>query len=287
MTCRCDVAAFLLALVCATDLYGQRVDIPPYRARVLGVFDEATGAPVDSVRVTDVLNGNSSLTTRTGTVALYFLPDGGALVRLQKLGYEMQTFPVAISPADTTPITIMMRRVTELKPVVTKAQENEYLSPALRGFEERRRAGNGGYFVSDSVLRANEGRPLTNVLVSRMPNIKFAEGQASAMFLLRSARCVEGGPPQVYVDGVPVNPDLRPDAPGMAGYKAPQKTIFGQPIPGTENTPHPETIAIDVGKYNVTDLAGAEWYPDSDVMPIEFGHPSGRCGALLLWTRER
>ena len=92
---------------------GQRVSLPPYRARILGVFDDATGAPLDSVRVTDVLNGNSSLTTATGTVALYFLPDGGALVRLQKLGYEVQTFPIAISPADTVAITITLRRVTE------------------------------------------------------------------------------------------------------------------------------------------------------------------------------
>ena len=283
------VATCVLALImCTTDLCGQSVALPPYRARILGVFDDATGAPLDSVRVTDVLNGNSSLTTKTGTVALHFLPDGGSLVRLQKLGYEMQTFPVAITPADTTPMTVIMRRVTELGPVVAKAHENpQYLSPALRGFEARRLAGNGGYFVGDSVFRANEGRNLADVLASRMPNLKFAQGQANAMFVLKSARCVSGGPPQVYVDGVPATPDLRPDAPGFQHFRGPERTIFGQPIPGTENSTHPEEIAIDVSKYDLTSIAGAEWYPDANTMPVEFGNSSSRCGALMLWTRER
>jgi hypothetical protein len=282
------VTSLLALIVCATDLSGQRAAVPGYRARILGVYDDATGAPLDSVRVTELLHGNSSLTTETGTVALYFLPDGGGLVRLQKIGYEVQTFAVAISPADTTPMTITMRRVIELGPVISKAHQNpQYLSPALRGFEERRQAHAGGYFVSDSVLRLNEGRPLANVLASRMPNIKFAQGMASAMFLLKSARCVGGGPPQVFLDGVPLTPDLRPDAPGFRNYNGPQRTVFGQPIAGTEDSKNVDDIEFDLSKFDVSSLAGVEWYPDSDVMPIEFSHSSRRCGALMIWTRER
>src|SRR5579884_4173835 len=189
------VVPFLLVLsVYAPDLAAQRVALPSYRARVLGVFDDASCAPLDSVRVTDVLNGNSSLTTRTGTVALYFLPDGGGLVRLQKVGYEMQTLLVPISPADTAPLTITLRRVTELARVLTTAQPSKYISPALRNFEERRRGATTGYFVGDSVLRANESQRLSDLLASRMPNMQFVGGFSGAMFLLRSGRCAAGGP---------------------------------------------------------------------------------------------
>src|SRR5579872_2206085 len=78
----------------------QRGVVPAYRYRVLGVFDEETGAPIADVQVTDVLNGTSALTTITGTVSLMFLPDGGSLVRLRKVGYAVQTFMVTISPAN-------------------------------------------------------------------------------------------------------------------------------------------------------------------------------------------
>lgn len=79
----------------------SRVSIPGYRARILGIFDEDSGEPIEGVRVSDMLSGMSSQTTRTGTVALVFLPDGGGLVRLQKIGYATQT--AARSPTCSPP----------------------------------------------------------------------------------------------------------------------------------------------------------------------------------------
>ncbi len=239
--------------------------LAPYRARILGVFDNASGNPIDSVRVTDLLNGTSALTTRTGTVALLFLPDGGSLVRVQKIGYEAQTLAVAISPADTVPLTLTLHRVTELSPVVSKAQ-SRYISPALRGFEERRKSG-WGYFVDDSVLRASEGRLLADVLASRMPNLTTKAGSASAMHLMQSGRCTNGGPPQVYLDGVPLSPDL--------------------PARGLRSNTSVDNLPFNLSNFNVEALAGVEWYPDGVSLPEEFNHTSARCGALLLWTRER
>jgi hypothetical protein len=137
---RTAVSGALLAL-CASAVNGQvpaapAARLPVYRARILGVFDDATGEPIDSVRVSDVLNGSSSLTTKTGTVSRIFLPDGGSLVRLQKIGYQPQTLVVNISARDTTPLTLTLRRLTELAPVITKANSApRYISPALRGFE--------------------------------------------------------------------------------------------------------------------------------------------------------
>jgi hypothetical protein len=246
---------------------GPAPRVPAYRTRVLGVFDEATGEPVDGVRVLDVLNGNSSLTTPTGTVSLFFLPDGGSLVRLQKIGYEPQTLTIAISPADTAPVTLTLRRVTQLSPVITKAGSSpRYISPALRGFEERRKSG-FGYFVGDSVLRANEGRLLANVITSRMPGIITRAGSASSTYLMQSPRCVGGGPPQVYLDGVPLSPDL--------------------PSTRSSRSSSLDNLPFNLTNFDVSSLAGVEWYPDGASLPAEFNHTSARCGALLLWTRER
>ncbi|HWH51716.1 MAG TPA: hypothetical protein VN651_09275 [Gemmatimonadaceae bacterium] len=240
------------------------------RPRLLGVFDENTGEPVEGARVADLVSGTFATTTQTGTVALNFLRDSGSLVRVQKIGYETQVMFVGITGADTAPITLVLRRITDLPASVTRADSaSRYLSPALRAFDERRRSGAGGYFIDEADLRKLDNSTLGNA-VRRLPGITVLPGMGSADWLMRNARCAEdgGGPPQVYVDGVQWTPPLRPDAP----------RFLGRDIDG---------IAFDLHDFQVSNLAGVEFYPDNAVAPSEFAHTSKRCGILLLWTRER
>ena len=238
--------------------------------RVLGVFDEDTGQPVDGVRVTDIVTGTFATTTNTGTVALNFLADSGSLVRVQKIGYQSQTMVVAVSPADTSPITLVLKRITELPASLTTADSApHYLSNALRGFEQRRLAGMGGYFIGEKELRKLENSTLGTV-ARRLPGARVLDG-ADAAYLMPSVRCLDGrtvGPPAVYVDGIEWAPTLRPDAP----------RLLGRDVTG---------VAINLNELQVSDLAGIEYYPDNDQAPIGFSHTAKRCGALYLWTRER
>jgi hypothetical protein len=43
---------------------------------------------------------------------------------------------------------------------------------------------------------------------------------------------------------------------------------------------------VDYSSINVSDLAGAEFYPGSASLPVQYSN-SSTCGVLLLWTRER
>ncbi len=85
-------------------------DLPRYRFRLLGVFDGETGNPLPDVDVIDSTTGNRAKTSPTGTVSLYFVPEGAATLRLRRDGYRDTTVALAISPADTMPLTLVMSR---------------------------------------------------------------------------------------------------------------------------------------------------------------------------------
>jgi len=81
-----------------------------YRQRMLSAHDEQTGEPIEGLEVMDVMSGTTALTSRTGSVSLAFLPEGGSLVRLRKLGFASTTMTVPISRNDTATLTVLMQR---------------------------------------------------------------------------------------------------------------------------------------------------------------------------------
>jgi hypothetical protein len=81
---------------------------PAYRLRILGVFDETSGDPIEGALVTDATTGTYARTTATGTVSLAFLPEGGSPLRITKAGYEDLTLGVEITPKNAGPITLVM-----------------------------------------------------------------------------------------------------------------------------------------------------------------------------------
>jgi hypothetical protein len=250
----CFAVAFLALSVEPSSARGQRDSAGPalYRARVLGVFDGMTGGPIEGAQVIDVLSRWSALTTRTGTVALVFLPEGRSVLSIRKLGYEAQTIAISISPKDTVPITINLSPAVQLDPVVTSSPMVVRRSPALRAFDERQRAGMG-HFVSDSALRKSEGKRLSDLLLTRIPGLSLRTGRDGTY--LRSMRI--GGlkdfcEPTVFLDGV-------------------------------------RATDANLDVYNTSDLGGVEFYSGEATVPVEFasvGTSSG-CGLLLLWTRDR
>jgi hypothetical protein len=230
-----------------------------YRFRLLGVYDETSGAPIADVEVTDILSGTKSMTTATGTVSLFFLPDGGSLVRLRKVGYEVQTIPVSIAPGDTTPITIVLNRVVSLPTVKVNADAPTYRSPALRAAAERMTSGMGGYFIDEATLRKEDNSTLANVIRSRVAGLMAIAGPSGATFFVSSRQqCLHAlhcaGPNCVvttYIDGIP------------------------------------STITPDFNRLSPAEYAMVEFYPGGSTIPPEFGGTDSPCGALLLWTREK
>src|SRR5215831_1088896 len=253
----------------ATDTTGKKATNYAYRYRFLGVYDASTGDPVEGAEVIDVLTGTKALTTKTGTVSLMFLPEGGSLVRVRKVGFEMQTLTIAISPADTVPVTVVLTHAsaTTLDPVIVKDSTPHYLGSGLNTFLEHQRQG-FGHFVTEDVFRKDDGKPLGNILISRMPGLMFTHGPHGETYVVSSRKPCAGNAlvgcrqPNCYVTVI------------QDGVRIFDLTMKGQIVP-------------DFAKMDGMNIAGAEFYDGAAAMPPEYNSTSQGCGVLVLWTRER
>jgi hypothetical protein len=160
---------------------------------------------------------------------------------------------------------VLARPAIVLDSVVSKAPApRQYISPGLNGFEERRLSGKGGYFITDSIMRREEDRPLEDIIGMHVPGVIIQRVGGTHAFLasgrgpkgMSSAACY----PDVYLDGV-----------------------FLAPL----GVPGASAKAVDLRQFPPTDLAAAEFYPGGATLPVQFNHTASGCGALALWTREK
>lgn len=131
--------------------------------RILGVFDEQTGDPIEGADVTDLITGLTTRTTATGTVPIFYTDGPGTLVKIKKVGYQQALVPVRTSVADTTPMTTTLLQMGQrLAPVIVVGDRAIWLSKSdtirelLRnGFYERREtsAAPRSAFISGDKMR--------------------------------------------------------------------------------------------------------------------------------------
>jgi hypothetical protein len=249
-------AACLLAVVAIEA--GAQGASAAYRGRLLGVFNAQTGDPIEGAEVLDVLNKTKALTTATGTVTLSFLPDGGSMVRIQKIGFAPYANLVSISETDTVPVTVMLTPVAQTLPtVVTTTTARSYRSPALREFEERRVRGLGR-FLSEEQLRKNDSRNMTD-LVRQMGVFVQCTKMGSECYAVSSRQnsryALRGGGScsfDVYLDGQRITDERR-----------------------------------NLQRILTSEIGGVESYSGPASIPAEYNMTGSSCGVMLFWSRER
>jgi hypothetical protein len=230
---------------------------PSYRHRLLGVYSAQSGDPVEGAEVIDMLGKVTARTTPTGTVTLAYLPEGETLLRIRKVGFEVTTMLVSITPEDTVPVTVLLKPAVQTLPTVftTDSSVSTRISPGLREFEMRRARGNG-VFVTEAELRKNDTKYMTSiartisgvkVVCSRSGSSCVAtSGRQNGRFALGGGGC----PVDVYIDG----------------------------IVSTEN---------NLERLRVDQFAAVEFYAGGARTPVQYNKTGSSCGVLLLWTREQ
>ena len=219
--------------------------------RLLGVYDQATGDPIVGADVTDVLTGDHTRTSATGTVSLWFVRAKGTIVEVRKLGYE--PWQAAIDPSDTTAITVLLNPVAELPAVRTTARPNIAEDAGVRdGFERRCQAANVSC-VREDVIDSHPSTALGDLLF-RAPGIVPRSG-------VPTMRANGGGlcRPTYYVDGF---------------------RWTGPPLPPIDPAGKPPGGA----PFNASNVEKIEVYPPYAVRPLRFAGDAS-CGVIAIWTK--
>lgn len=272
-------AAFAIAALCLLSprpSHSQKSTQPNYVGRIVGVYDDRSGNPLDSVEIRDMITGSFAYTTSTGTLSLFFVDTAGSLLRIRKFGYTPITMFVG-NAAGLPPLTVTLEPLAQRLPaVVTTDTARHYLSPTLNGFEQRRKTGMG-YFIAETQLRKEENRPLANVLRGHIATLDIEDvvigGQR--LTIATSHRAQNASPCQVdiYLDGVLLTSNRNGGSLAILGSRRSGGTALQQGY-------------VDLSQFLVSDLGGVEFHNVGD-MPAEFAHTGGGCGALYLWTREK
>lgn len=261
------VATALLVLVCSRVLGAQTgAFVGTVMRDTLG---HAMGGGVE-IRIPQL---NGSVTTNyMGEFRVTRIPAGTYLVTIRSVGFEPLSDSVTFIANQTVSREFVLKPIaTQLDPVKTQAQgARKYISPMLNAFEERRLSGKGGYFITDSVMRASDNSRLPDVL-GRIPGIQKIPDRGFT-YIASSRSASDGGP--VF---------LSKKAPGTNYCFV---TIYVNGVMRWQGPSSASNPPFDMNTINVSELAAAEYYPGGAAIPVQYSPTGTSCGVLLLWTRE-
>lgn len=175
------------------------------------------------------------------------LPNGNYTVEVRRVGYEPLSTPAKFSGRDSLELIMLLKPASQELPEVTISEKAP--SPFLREFEDRRRQGTG-YYITDSTLRAAQGRKLEDIIVFTIPGVRYG-GPVVGGKKLYSTRGSNSWrkdtcPVMIYLNGIKVGSDL-------------------------------EIVPLDF-------IGGVEYYPAGRI-PVQYQELGNDCGVMLLWPR--
>ncbi|MDX1577740.1 MAG: carboxypeptidase regulatory-like domain-containing protein [Gemmatimonadota bacterium] len=219
------------------------------------VVDRETGEPVASADITVHGEGSRAQTDARGYFRLEEVLPGDHVVEIAHLGFEPVTEVVSVVADRTVDLRVELSAdPIELEPLVVTALRDRRLE--LRGYYERRRwgerSGLGTFFDAAEIER-------------RVP--------AATTSLLREVPGV-----RVRCSG---SRDCFPESSRTTGCRRMNVYLNGTLALGVERL---DPTSIDE-LVRPSEIAGLEVYAGGASVPAEYSGTTGRCGAVVIWTK--
>jgi len=244
-------------------------------ATLLGtVLRDSAGEALGGAEVTIAGSSQRTVTNYQGGFRVNALPAGRYVLTIPHVGFAPLVDTVVLASGQRLEREyVMIAQPVALDSVRVTAPERKYISPNLNAFEERRKSGRGGYFITDSLLRANDDRRLGGVIAGHVSGLALVSKGASD-YLASTRKCGPG--PTLLTCGAGLTCWVAVYIDGIRIYDA-SMDVYGR---GSPQRP-------DFARLNARDYAGVEFYAGGASTPIQYTSTGSDCGTLLLWTRER
>jgi hypothetical protein len=215
--------------------------------------------PIENARVKVVGTDLIAVTREDGSYRLWGVPPGRSSLEVRMLGYATGVFPfdVAAGGAIQLPVTLVAIPVA-LDTI--RVGSDAGLTPSMRGFEARRRRGEGHFFTRKDIDQM-QARSFTDIL-RRTPGmmIQTTSGALGASESVRSQRTG-----------------------GIMGNRACPVLFYvnGAPFPLQQDFTINHFVSPE-------DVAAVEVYSGASEIPPQFNSSmyNSRCGVVVIWTRE-
>lgn len=244
------------------------------------VFRDTTGRGLAGAEVLLPELQERGITNELGRFEIRALPTGIWILEIRHPGFRPIIDSVEIrSGRETLRDYRMESAVQQLDSVRVTAPESRSVSPAMRGFEERRAAG-FGHFITPADLRKMEDRKLSDILRG-FPG--------TTIYAYRSFRFLGSGR---GMSSIP-DPRGRGAGPGMqhaivADALSPVACWVQVFLDGIRLfTPNAGLDATDFDQFEGKQFEAIEFYGGPASTPTQFGGTGATCGTLVLWSRER
>lgn len=227
------------------------IKAPAGRTVISGKVIDSAGRPIFGAAIQAISTAQVTVTDSSGRFRLLNLVPGLVFVRVRKIGFLSEYFPLQTEAGRVATLTVRLRPASGAPTLArVEVRADARRDSRMVGFYERMRLGNGVFVEREEILRRNASG-VTDVLRGRNGvNVIRDAGNNPTLFgrnLTGAGYCAMG----VLIDGVFIN-----------------------------------TTGVGIDQIaNVQDVRAIEVYKTGPSVPAEFQRRETDCGAVLIWTR--
>ncbi|HEY4219312.1 MAG TPA: carboxypeptidase-like regulatory domain-containing protein [Gemmatimonadaceae bacterium] len=214
------------------------------------------------------------------------IPPGRYAITVKAVGFQPLTDSIDVKAGATVDGDIVLTALpVNLATERTTANAVEKrLPPGLQEMADRMKTHLGGYFVTDSTLRASDEKKLSDLL-SRIPGVDLVLAtDGTGVFLANSH---EHAPPVASIGSthLPGRPDMDATPVSFPLNKC-YVDIFVDGAKFYAGPPSATNQPPNFAAMSAADYSGIEYYSSGATVPPQYNGTSSGCGVMLLWTRR-